>query len=197
MTEETLFIKNPDGSELAVLLRRDKRLRKSARWEKRPDGSILLRIPQRMSRRFIPDLLTDIEHQLTKQKRRAKRRTDADLQSLASAINTKYFSGQITWNAIRWVGNMNHRLGSCTNGGPTDGHIRISDKIRGWPQWVVEYVIAHELAHRIHPDHSSDFWEFLSQAYPLTDQARGFIKGFAFAQGDPQITEDEGESPPE
>ena len=90
--------------------------------------------------------------------------------------------GAIEWMAIRWVGNMTTRLGSCTNGGPTDGHIRISDKIKTWPQWVVDYIVAHELAHRIHPNHSADFWEFLMAAYPLTERARGFIQGVGFAR---------------
>ena len=98
-------------------------------------------------------------------------------------INKKYFGGQIEWEAIRWVGNMETRLGSCTNGGSTDGHIRISDKIKGWPQWVVDYVIAHELVHRLHPDHSKAFWETLSGGYPKTERARGFIQGIGFADG--------------
>jgi hypothetical protein len=78
---------------------------------------------------------------------------------------------------------MNSRLGSCTNGGSTDGHIRISDKIKGWPQWVIDYVIAHELVHRLHADHSKSFWKTLMEAYPKTERARGFIQGVGFTDG--------------
>jgi len=74
-------------------------------------------------------------------------------------------------------------LGSCSNGGTTDGHIRISEKIKRWPQWVVDYVIAHEMVHRLHPDHSVDFWHTLKEGYPLTERARGFIRGVGFAEG--------------
>ena len=77
------------------------------------------------------------------------------------------------------------RLGSCTNGGSTDGHIRINDKIKSWPDWVVDYVVAHELVHRLHPDHSKAFWQTLRGAYPKTEQARGFIQGVGFAEGRP------------
>jgi len=83
------------------------------------------------------------------------------------------------------VTNMQSRLGSCTKGGPTDGQIRISAKIRNWPDWVVDYIIAHELMHRIHPNHSDTFWIDLRTTYPLTEQARGFIHGVAFSAGHP------------
>jgi predicted metal-dependent hydrolase len=98
-------------------------------------------------------------------------------------VNKKHFNGKIQWNAIRWVRNMQSRLGSCTRGGPTDGQIRISDKIKDWPEWVVDYVIAHELLHRKLPNHSAIFWNELRAAYPLTEQARGFIQGVSFASG--------------
>jgi predicted metal-dependent hydrolase len=87
------------------------------------------------------------------------------------------------WNGIRWVNNMQARLGSCTGGGATDGQIRISDKIKNWPDWVVNYVIAHELMHREHPNHSEAFWRELRAAYPLTERARGFIHGVDYASG--------------
>lgn len=176
-------IDGPDGQTLTVAIRRDKRLKKSARWQREHDGSILLRVPQRLPKRHLKPLLEDIADQLKKQRRTARRRTDADLQQRAKQINRKYFKGEISWEAIRWVGNMEKRLGSCTNGGPTDGHIRISDRIREWPDWVIDYVVAHELAHRVHADHSKAFWEFLQAAYPETARARGFIDGIAFVQG--------------
>jgi predicted metal-dependent hydrolase len=173
----------PDGSPVAVTVRRDKRLKKSARWARERDGTILVRIPYHLTRRHLKSLLEDIAGQLARQQKQAARRTDADLQARAEHVNRKYFDGQIEWRAIRWVSNMRRRLGSCTNGGSTDGHIRISDRIHDWPEWVIDYVIAHELAHRVHPDHSKEFWAYLEAAYPLTERARGFIQGVGFAQG--------------
>ncbi len=159
MADQKHTIQDKDGKKITVLVRRDRRLKKTSRWEWEPDGSILLRVPYRFPKRHIPILLKQITQYLKKGKRRVKGRTDADLQARAETINQKYFGGQIEWQAIRWVSNMNTRLGSCTNGGSTDGHIRISDKIKHWPQWVIDYVIAHELVHRLHSDHSKAFWE--------------------------------------
>jgi predicted metal-dependent hydrolase len=183
MADQKHSIKDKDGKQITILLRRDKRLKKTSRWEWEPDGSILLRVPYRMPKGQIPNLLKQISRQLDKQAKLTKGRTDADLQQRAEAINQKYFGGRIEWRAIRWVSNMNTRLGSCTNGGATDGHIRISDKIKNWPEWVIAYVIAHELVHRLHPDHSKSFWETLTQGYPKTERARGFIQGVGFSDG--------------
>jgi predicted metal-dependent hydrolase len=183
MADQYHTIKDKDGNEISVLVRRDKRLKKSSRWQWNSDGSILLRIPFYYPKRHISDLLKQITQRLDKRTKLAKRRTDAALQQRAEYLNKKYFRGKIEWRAIRWVGNMNQRLGSCTNGGSTDGHIRISDKIKEWPQWVIDYVIAHEMVHRLYPDHSKDFWAALTDGYPKTERARGFIQGMGFAEG--------------
>lgn len=183
MAESLHTITGPDGETINVLIRRDKRLKKSSRWERRKDGSILVRVPQRLPKRYFSELLDDISKQLAKKRRRAKRRTDADLQRRAQEINGKYFNGELKWEAIRWVGNMKSRLGSCTTSGSTQGHIRISDKIKHWPAWVIDYLIAHELTHTIHPNHGQAFWDTLSKAYPLTERARGFVRGVGFVEG--------------
>ncbi|MEJ2758905.1 MAG: M48 family metallopeptidase [Anaerolineales bacterium] len=183
MTDSNTSITLSTGEALAVTIRRDKRLKKTARWQREPDGSLLVRIPSRFPKKNLPALLENIAGQVNKQKQKAQRRTDEDLQSRAQYINRTYFNKKIQWEAIRWVKSMKTRLGSCTTGGATDGHIRISEEIRSWPQWVVDYVIAHELAHRLHPNHSKAFWQTLEDAYPQTERARGFIKGVMFAQG--------------
>ena len=183
MTRKKYTLQTDDGESLTVIVKRDKRLKKSARWGKEPDGSMLVRIPHRLRNSEIPGLLKAIQGQLSRQRKRAKSCTDADLQARAQYINSTYFGGRIQWEAIRWVPRMKTRLGSCTTGGPTDGHIRISEAIKEWPAWVIDYIIAHELVHRLHPNHSSAFWQTLREAYPHTERARGFIKGIEFAQG--------------
>jgi len=193
MPEEQRTIQDSQGEHLTVIIRRDGRLRKSARWTVEPDGAILLRIPHALPNKEIPQLLNDVVRQMERRKKRSARRivrNDADLKERAEWINARYYDHRIKWRSIRWVSNMQHRLGSCTNGGTTDGDIRISVRIKNWPQWVIDYVISHELAHRVYPNHSADFWDFLSAAYPQTEQARGFIKGIAFAQGETFYEED-------
>jgi predicted metal-dependent hydrolase len=185
MAEQRYQIRNSQGDQVIVNLKRDKRLTKTSRWERLPDGSLLLRVPYRLPNRRVSALLEQVARQLDKSISLHRQRNDAVLHQRAEMINKKYFNGKIQWNAICWVGNMQSRLGSCTRGGPTDGQIRISDKIKDWPDWVVDYVIAHELLHRKHSNHSAAFWNELRAAYPLAEQARGFIKGVSFASGCP------------
>ncbi len=182
MGDKRYKIKDHTGKVINLKVRRDKRLKKSSRWEWQSDGSILLRVPYRLPNRIVKQQIDKIAAKLERQEKLAERRTDAELHKRAVHINQKHFDGVIQWRAIRWVSNMNTRLGSCTNGGTTDGHIRISDAIKNWPQWVVDYVIAHELVHRLHSNHSKDFWSTLTEGYPLAERARGFIRGVGFAQ---------------
>lgn len=183
MADQKYTIEDIHHKKITVLVRRDKRLKKSSRWLWQPDGSVLLRIPSRFPKQHIGVLLDQVSGQLHKQSKMAERRTDAELQLRAEQINKKCFRSRIQWHAIRWVSNMEQRLGSCTTGGTTNGHIRISDKIKNWPAWVVDYVIAHELVHMLHQNHSPAFWDTLRAGYPLTERARGFIKGVGFVEG--------------
>ncbi len=178
---------------LTVRVRKDRRLKKSARWERRPDGSLLVRVPARLPWSRVEPILDDIAGQLTREAQRAARRTDADLARRAHEVNRRFFDGRVPWVAIRWAPNMKQRLGSVSLGGRTHGHIRIAARLRTWPGWVLDYVIAHEFVHLLLPDegHSPRFWETLQQAYPRTERARGFIQGYFFALGEPPLAEDE------
>lgn len=73
--------------------------------------------------------------------------------------------------SIRWSDNMNRRWGSCT---PATGTIRLSSALAGFPDWVVDYVIVHELAHLEVPAHNAAFWS-LVRRYPRTERAIGYL----------------------
>ncbi|NDJ78578.1 MAG: M48 family metallopeptidase [Chloroflexi bacterium] len=173
----------PDGPHtLSVTVSRDRRLRKSARWTLNED-TIHVRVPDFTTAEQLDKLLDDITARVLKQRARSRHRNDAELERRAREINRQYFDNELRWHTIRWVSNMQRRLGSCTHGGTTDGDIRISDRIQHWPTYVVDYILAHELAHRKHPNHSPAFWDYLSR-FPHTERARGFIEGVAYAQGE-------------
>ncbi len=72
---------------------------------------------------------------------------------------------------IRWSDDMRSRWGSCT---PGAGTIRISTRLAAFPDWVLDYVIVHELAHLEVGDHSEAFWR-LARRYPKAERAIGFL----------------------
>jgi len=75
--------------------------------------------------------------------------------------------------SIRWADDMRSRWGSCT---PSTGTVRISSRVAAFPDWVVDYVIVHELAHLAVADHSPVFWS-LVERYPRAERARGYLIG--------------------
>lgn len=107
----------------------------------------------------------------TKAKRRSELNNDGELARRAQELNARYFDGRLTYESIKYVTNQNDRFGSCT---PATGTIRISHRLAEMPSWVLDYVIVHELAHLLQPNHSDRFWRLVNR-YKLAERARGFL----------------------
>ena len=166
---------------IVVEVVRDLRLRKTIRWEWN-GRKIRVRAPWHLRQELLDRQVAEIVEKVQRKRAQVRARADVDLEARARQINKRYFGGELTWHSIRWVSNMRQRLGSCTTGGPTDGDIRLSSEIKSWPEWVVDYIIAHELAHRKYPGHSPEFWALVNR-YPQAERARGFVLGAAFQLG--------------
>ncbi|MFI6296379.1 M48 family metallopeptidase [Nonomuraea sp. NPDC050790] len=110
-------------------------------------------------------------------KERRRRPTDEGLQARANELSAKYLDGKARPASVRWVDNQQHRWGSCT---PDNATIRISTRLKGLPEWVIDYVIIHELVHLLVPSHGPQFWALVEQ-YPKAERARGFLEGFSAA----------------
>jgi predicted metal-dependent hydrolase len=77
--------------------------------------------------------------------------------------------------SVRWVVNQTKRWASCTS---QSGDIRVSERLRGVPDWVLDAVLVHELAHLVHPDHSASFYA-LAGRYPRQAEASAFLEGYS------------------
>ena len=110
---------------------------------------------------------------------------DTELAERAERLSAHYFDGRARPSSVRWVTNQNTRWGSCT---PAEGSIRLSHRLQGMPEYVVDYVLLHELVHLLEPGHDEDFWGWLER-YDLTERARGFLEGVSAAG---QIEESQG-----
>lgn len=69
-------------------------------------------------------------------------------------IGRKIASVKMKYNTSNW--------GSCS----TQGNINISLRLMFAPQDVIDYVLIHELAHLIHPNHSARFWKVVEGIMP-------------------------------
>lgn len=151
----------------------------------REQGRLVAVVPAALTRRqadeLVPALVTRF---LAKESRRVVPSGDPELHARAAELAERYLTGRVPDPLpafqVRWVSNQTRRWGSCS---PTQGRIRISDRLRGVPRWVGDYVLLHELVHLVEPTHSARFWELVS-AYPEADRARGFLEGLEFVRPD-------------
>ncbi|MBC7314948.1 MAG: M48 family metallopeptidase [Chloroflexi bacterium] len=123
--------------------------------------------------------------------RRRAQGSDSALESRAQRLNRSLFGGKLRWESIRFVKNQHKRFGSCS---PATGRIRISNRLQGAPDFVLDYVLVHELAHLIQPNHSKAFWELVYR-FPLAERARGYLMALQMEEDENASRDDEEDTP--
>lgn len=170
-----------DPSQRAVEVRRSARRRRTVSAYREGDRTVVL-IPARMSeaeeQRWVGVMLDKLAAQESK-----RTLGDTELTERAERLSEQFFNGRARPRSVRWVTNQNTRWGSCT---PAEGSIRLSHRLQGMPEYVVDYVLLHELAHLLVPGHGPRFWELL-EAYPRTERARGYLEGIVAAERLPKV----------
>lgn len=123
------------------------------------------------------------EHQLNRvidnfRKRFEKKQMKKELNSnperlleITNELNRKYFDGKLEVKSITYSGEQDKIYGVCHH---KRGDIIISYRLKEMPDWVRNYVIVHELAHLLQPNHSADFWNLVNR-YKLAERARGYL----------------------
>lgn len=170
-------VQSSPAAEPLVEVRRSARRRRTVSAYRDGDRTVVL-IPARMSvaeeRRWVVAML----ERLAKQDSRLRPGDQALLQR-AKALSRRHLEGAPMPASVRWVGNQGSRWGSCT---PVDRTIRLSDRLKGMPGWVLDYVLVHELVHLRVPGHGPDFWAEVER-YPRTERARGYLEGVSATAG--------------
>jgi predicted metal-dependent hydrolase len=175
--EQTLYGETLPGiSEGEIVVIRSTRRKKNISAY-RQGGRIVVSIPARMSkadeREMVPQMVAKIRAQeaaATMSEETLQARVDELLTELAPEITLRPSS-------INWRG-MRERWGSCTG---TDRTIRISDRLKGAPDYVVDYVLFHEAIHLQYFDHGPEFKAFLAR-FQLEDQAEAYLSGYEAAE---------------
>ncbi|HWH01714.1 MAG TPA: M48 family metallopeptidase [Pilimelia sp.] len=163
-----------------VEVRRSQRRRRTVSAYRDGERVVVL-IPDQFSRAEENEWVDRMLARLAAREQRTPR-SDAELAARARRLTQRYlaeYAATAVPTSVRWVHNQNGRWGSCT---PADRSIRISHRIRDMPDWVVDYVLLHELAHLVVPSHNARFWELVGR-YPRTERARGYLEGVSAATG--------------
>ncbi len=158
-----------------VEVRRSERRRRTVSAYRDGERVVVL-IPDRFSRAEESEWVDRMLARLASRQRHLA--SDEELMARARRLAARYLGEyDVAPASVRWVSNQRWRWGSCT---PQDRTIRISDRVRGMPEWVIDYVILHELVHLIVPTHGTLFWALVGR-YPKAERARGYLEGVSAA----------------
>lgn len=149
----------------------------------REGDRIIVLLPARFTRaqerEWVPKMVDSVLQREQRAIQRGPRRSDSVLLARAVMLSARHLGGLASPFEVRWVGSMRTRWASCT---PADRAIRVSERLRSAPDWVLDYVLIHELAHLLVPGHGPDFWAMVDR-YPRTERARGYLEGLSTGAG--------------
>ena len=103
---------------------------------------------------------------------------DGMLEERARLLAAQYNDG-VEPVSVRWVTNQQARWASCS---PGTKEIRVSSRLRQCPEWVIDAVLVHELAHLQVADHSPAFYE-IANRHPRQDDSELYLEGYALGLG--------------
>ena len=162
--------------------------RKSLSLQIRPDGSLLVRAPQKLPERdilaFVREKSDWIEKHLQKVESANRAAEEAplsmeDIHKLAEQalrelpIRVRFFAEKmgVTFGRIT-IRNQRGRWGSCSSA----GNLNFNCLLMLSPPEVQDYVVVHELAHRKQMNHSAAFWEEVEKVLPDYRQQVKWLK---------------------
>ena len=152
------------GPSMPVEVIRSRRRRKTVQAVV-VDGVIRVHMPAWMSKQDEATYVASLVERLEKR----FRSEHVDVDARARVLARRYDLPQPT--SVVWSDRQQARWGSCST---HSGAIRVSRRLADWPDWVLDYVLVHELAHLVEANHSPAFHALVDR-YPKAERARGFL----------------------
>ncbi|CCG04868.1 M48 family metallopeptidase [Blastococcus saxobsidens] len=176
-TRDAAALPEPADDDLVEVRRSTRRRRTVTAY--REMGRTVVLIPAAFSpaeeQRWVAQMVAKLR--VREERRKRSLGGDAELLARARALSAAHLDGLAEPASVRWVDNQHRRWGSCT---PADRTIRLSSRLRSMPEYVVDYVLVHELVHLLEPGHDDRFWVLVAR-YPRAERARGFLEGVELA----------------
>ena len=163
-----------DRPEIEVRASTKRKKTGAAHWS---GSRIVVQIPARLKGRERREFVDELVDRLLNQ-RPQNAAGDTSLEERARILSEEYLDG-VEATSVRWVANQRRRWASCS---PASREVRVSSRLRQCPQWVIDAVLVHELAHLIEADHSPAFYD-LANRHPRQDACGLFLDGFALGLG--------------
>jgi predicted metal-dependent hydrolase len=149
------------------------------------NGVLAVYAPSGIPDKELQSIIARFKEKLLKKKLKSDLERKQDLKEIAENLNRKYFGGRLQITAIDYSINQNSRFGCCNL---KTGKILISHRLAAMPDWVRDYVIVHELAHLIVPNHSKPFHD-LTAKYRWAERAIGYLMAKGYEEEDTDIND--------
>jgi len=168
----------PGWPEVEIRVSARRRKTSEARWV---GGRIVVSLPAHLSGEAREKTIAWLVDRLVAKHPLRTAVGDGDLMTRAEALSDRYRIGARP-TSVRWVTNQMARWGSCSY---HSREIRISHRLRSVPEWVLDAVLVHELAHLVHPNHSPAFHQ-LANNYKRHREAGIFLAGYGLGLAEPK-----------
>lgn len=132
--------------------------------------------PLHAAQKHLDTAIPDLARRLIRRVRAHEVNAQDDALALAREVATR-FPTPPQVEQVQFVTTQESRWGSYSAVTRT---IRLNAVLRAMPTWVLKAVVAHELAHVFHLNHSSEFKQLLRRVYPDTDRADMFLSGVSW-----------------
>ncbi len=155
---------------MKVEVKRSKKRKKTI--SARLDGDTMyIYAPVDIQEKELHKIINNFKKRFSRRNLKRELNKEQNLRDMFNKLNKKYFDEQIKVKSIEYVTNQKSKYGCCNYKKKT---IRISHYLSQMPDWVRDYIIIHEMAHILEPNHSKAFWDIVYR-YKLAERARGFL----------------------
>jgi hypothetical protein len=168
----------PGWPDVEVRISARRRKTSEARWV---GGRIVVSLPAHLSHEAREKTIAWLVDRLVAKHPLRAAVGDGELMNRAVTLSERYRFG-VRPTSVRWVTNQSARWGSCSF---HSGEIRLSHRLRSVPEWVLDAVLVHELAHLVHPDHSPAFHQ-LADRFARHGEAGLFLAGYGLGLAAPR-----------
>ena len=163
--------------------------RKTMAIEIRPDLSVIVRVPMRTTDRQVRQFVAEKENWIRKHLEKMQMKvqeqadrevlTEKEVRELAEKAlkvippKVAFYAEKlgVTYGRIT-IRNQRTRWGSCS----AKGNLNFNCYLMQAPEEILDYVIVHELCHRLEMNHSSAFWEKVEKLLPDYKERRKWLK---------------------
>lgn len=144
-------------------------------------GVLSVKAPAGISEVDLEKTISRLKKRIINRKLKKDLNVKEDLKEVAERLKRKYFGGRLKIDSIEYSTDQNKRFGCCNF---KTGKILISHRLADMPDWVRDYVIFHELAHLIIPNHSRAF-QALAAKYSRKERATGYLMAKGYEEEEP------------